>query len=368
MRKLIMLEELAYPGFSKIIKILYLSLFLILTTGCSIGYLLNSGYHQQKIFHAKKPIEEILKDPHADPHIKKQLILIQEARVFAENELKLKKTKNYQAYVDLQRPYVTWIVRASEAYELKSYRWWFPIVGHVPYKGFFQEEAAHEEAKKFDPKKYDTHVRGVTAYSTLGWFSDPILSSMMNYPEPDLVELIIHESVHATIFIKGQADFNERLASFIGQEGTKLFYTKKEGKDSPTVRSVDLARQDTLIFSKFITSELAALREWYKNLSENEKNDENKAQRLKSIQDNFKKNITKKLNTPNYLGFSSMKLNNAILLGYETYIQDLSDFEKLFNLDERNFSRFLNRCHQLENHKNPQDQIKKWLAESSYNS
>ena len=203
-------------------KTLFLIFFSFTLPGCMVGYLVESSYHQQKILRSRIPINEYLQRLDLNPEIEKKLKLVQEAKDFAEKNLGLKKSDNYNSYVPLNRPYVTWIVRASENYKLDSYQWWFPLVGHVPYKGFFSEKGALDEAKKFD-SSYDTFVRGVTAYSTLGWFDDPILSPMMRYEDHDLVELIIHETVHATIFIKNQVDFNEQLATFIAQEGTKLF-------------------------------------------------------------------------------------------------------------------------------------------------
>jgi len=194
---------------------------------CQITYYLKSAYHQAKLLKSRVDIEEAIKSSTLSQENKQKLLLATEARVFAENSLKLKKTKNYTSFVQLDRPYVSYILRAAPIYELKHYLWSFPIVGDLPYKGYFSEEEAKSAAKDFSHKEYDTYVRGVTAYSTLGYFNDPILSSMLRYQNHDLVNTIIHETVHATIYIKNNADFNERLATFIGNKGAELFYLKK---------------------------------------------------------------------------------------------------------------------------------------------
>ena len=232
-------------------------------SGCVVGYLTKSSYNQMKLLMSRTPIDEVLEDPKVDEATKKKLRLAKEAKEFAEKELGLTPTNNYGTFVDLGRPYVSWIVRAAPVYKLEAYLWTFPIVGSIPYKGYFNKEDALEEAKDFDPNKYDTYVRGVGAYSTLGWFDDPILSSMTTMRESDFVNVIIHETVHATIYIKSQADFNERLATFLGDLGAEMFYFKREGEGSPTVKQTRLENADGKLFSKFITQELKELRAWY---------------------------------------------------------------------------------------------------------
>ncbi|MCB0390314.1 MAG: aminopeptidase [Bdellovibrionales bacterium] len=343
-------------------KFLVLICFLFFLPGCMVGYFFKSSYHQQKLLRSRVAISEVLEDEKTPLEVKTKLQLAMNAKFFAEKELGLNKSKNYSSYVSLERPYVTWIVRASKAFELEAYQWWFPIVGHVPYKGYFSESEAQEEATTFDKKKYDIYVRGVTAYSTLGWFDDPITSPMLRYNDHDLVELIIHESVHATLYIKSNAEFNERLATFLGQEGAKLFYQKLEGQDSQNLKAINDNIEDTKLFSNFISKELEDLRKWYVSLPDTNKNVVEKYKRIKNIQIRFAANIKPLLKTESFKNFDQRELNNAMLLSYETYIQDLSDFEKLFQLENKNLKNFLNRIKSLEEVDNPQDQLKAWIA------
>ena len=331
--------EPVFPGCSKL-KLITICLFFSVNSGCMFSYLIKSSYHQQKILRSRTPISEVLTDKKISLEIKKKLELVEEARIFSYQVLNLKKTDNYSTYVQLDRPYVTWIVTVSEPYEIKSKDWWFPIVGHVPYKGFFSKKEADDEARQFINKGYDTYVRGVTAYSTLGWFEDPILSTMINYKDNELVELIIHESVHATLFIKSQADFNERLATFLGQEGSKLFYEKKGELYKSELQSITDSSYDTKIFSEFISQEINDLKKWYSQLPPDRKNPNHKNKRLKEVQKKFESHILPLLKTNDYSGFKDRGLNNAILIGLETYVQDLSDFQKLSDFVKKDFLRF----------------------------
>ncbi|NJL24961.1 MAG: aminopeptidase, partial [Calothrix sp. SM1_5_4] len=184
--------------------------------GCHTGYYLHGAYNQSKLLHQRRPIEHALRDSRLSEESKRKLRLVQEVKKFAEEDLKLKPSRNYTTFVQLDEPYVTYIVQASDAWELKPYLWHFPLVGKVPYKGYFRKALAEEEAAGFDRSKYDVFVRGVSAYSTLGWLQDSVLSSMLRYDDTDLVETIIHETLHTTLYIKSAAEFNERMATFMG--------------------------------------------------------------------------------------------------------------------------------------------------------
>ncbi len=367
MKKLTTPGERAFLGYSNhtnFMKYLILVMLIATTPGCMVGYLLKSSYHQQKLLRSRVPIKEVISDKSQSKETLRKLKLVQDVKSFAEAKLGLTKTKNYNSFVQLDHPFVTWIVRASESYKLEPYKWWFPIVGHVPYKGYFIKKQAHDEASYFDSSKYDTYVRGVTAFSSLGWFDDPILSSMLRYQDHDLVELIIHESVHATLFIKDHADFNEQLATFIGQEGAKLYYLNKEGESSATIKTIENSLKDSKIFSKFISTELKELRTWYEKLSSKQKTTSIKKKRISQIQKKFSTEIEKQMLTKNYSGFKDRALNNAILLSYETYIQDLSDFKKFFELNNKNFNLFLEQCRKLEDSDNPKKDLKRYISKA----
>lgn len=335
----------------------YFLLFFPLLIGCQATYLVKNSYHQIGLLMDRQPIEKVLKDPKVSDEVKKKLRLAQEAIKFAEEDLKLKSNGNYQTYVQLQHPYVTWIVRASPEYKLEHYLWSFPIVGSVPYKGFFSEQGAIDEAKNFPDDKWDTSVRGVSAYSTLGWFRDPLLSSMVRYEDRDLVNVIIHETVHANLYIKSEADFNERLATFLGNYGTELFYLKKEGPDSPTIKLINKENGDDKLFSAWISKEIEELKKWYKD-NEGKITPEQKQARLAAIKTSFEKNLKPKMQSKSFENFGKQDLNNASLLNYQTYYYDLSDFAKLMKKIGRDFPALLQYCKNLEKSKDPEKELK----------
>ena len=293
---------------------------------------------------------------------KRKLHLIQEAKSFAENFLQLKRSENYNSFVKLDRPYVTYLLRVSSAKQLKSYQWSFPFFGKWPYKGYFSLKEARVAAKGFPQDQYDTYVRGVSAYSTLGWFSDPIFSSMLRYEDHVLVDMIIHETVHATLFIKNHAEFNERLASFVGQKGTEIFYEKREGRDSPTLQFIAYQNHDKLLFSKFISKEIRALKKWYTD-HQDSLTGESKSKRLGLIQENFTKKIKPQLKSSYYDSFQGISLNNAKLLSYETYVNDLSDFQVLYEKMGEDFLKMMVYLKTLSYSEDPQEALKRYIGD-----
>jgi predicted aminopeptidase len=331
-----------------------------LLTGCQMGYYFSSAYHQVSLLSSGVPVQKALLDPKIPEETKGRLRLAHKVRQFNETDLKLKQTKNFTKFVQLDRPYVTYVVSASPKWELKHHLWKFPVVGKMPYKGFFIESDAQEEAALLKSKNLDTHLRGVSAYSTLGWFNDPILSSMFNYKDFDLVNTLIHETVHTTIFIKNSADFNERMAVFLGNKGMELFYIKEEGPDSPTLNQVYAENHDDKLFSDFISREIEDLKDWYKN--QTAQNEDLRQTRIKEIQTRFVSQIEPQMKSTSYSKFRDLNLNNARLMLYKTYMQDLSDFEKLYDQVGRDFSKFIEACRKLESHPKPEEGLKELIS------
>ncbi|MFM6929311.1 MAG: aminopeptidase [Bdellovibrio sp.] len=333
-----------------------------LLAGCQISYLTSSAYNQMKLLNSRVPLAEALQDPQLSPEEKRKLELAQKTREFAEKELHLKPTQNYTSYVKLDRPYVTYVVSAAHKWELKHYQWSYPFVGKMPYKGYFNEADAKLEEEELKKEDLDAYMRGVSAYSTLGWFKDPLLSSMLRYKDFDLVNTIIHETVHATLYIKHAADFNERLAMFLGAKGAEQYYLKTEGPDSATLVAVKKDNADDKLFSEFISAELKKLSAWYQSLPPNERNEEKRIKRIKEIQTSFKDTVLPKMQTDSYKKFTETNLNNARLLVFKTYMQDLSDFEKLYEQSNQNFQTFLEKCKALEGSENPEAKLKEIVA------
>jgi predicted aminopeptidase len=176
--------------------------------------------HQQKI-------TTLLADPQTPAPLKAKLACIQDLRAFALKDLQLPVDGHYVKYVDLHRPFVVWNVEAALEFSLERKTWWYPLVGRLDYRGYFSKESAQKYGASLRSKGYDLYLGGVAAYSTLGWFRDPVLNTFVFEPEPDLAETIFHELGHQRVFASGDTDFNEAFATTVGQEGTRRWLLAK---------------------------------------------------------------------------------------------------------------------------------------------
>jgi len=333
-------------------KICLLGLLLPLS-GC---FYLKSAYYELEILNQRVPMEYALKDPGLTEDQKRKMRLAQEAEIFAQDQLHLSANGNYTSFVKLDRPYVTYVVSASPKWQLEHHFWTFPFVGSVPYKGYFVESDAKEEEERLKQQDLDTYLRGVSAFSTLGWFKDPLLSTMLRYSDADLVNTLIHETVHATLYIKSNADFNERLAVFMGNWGAELFYKNKEGADSKTLVQIKFDNADEKIFADFISKEIEMLKAWYQSAPAHDET--LRMNRLKEIQERFATEVQPRLKEKSYETFSKTALNNARLLLYKTYLQDLSNFQRLAEKLHWNYQEFLESVKTLEKHPDPEQGLK----------
>lgn len=327
------------------------------TTGCQMSYLLKNAAGQFKIITSHQNIDDLLKNSTLDPALRAKLELSKEAKKFAEKEMHLVQTANYTTYVDLQRPYVSYVVSAAEKWQLKPFVFKYPIFGSMPYKGYFDPKDAENEAKELQQKNLDTYLRGVSAYSTLGWLRDPVLSSMTKYEDRDFVNTIIHETVHATIYIKNNADFNERLATYLGNHGAEKFYLMKEGPSSPTAQKIRDEIQDDHLFSEFIGRELNDLKKWYDEKSEQKGNEEERSTRLNEIKDRFYTIVYPRLKSKKHYGFNKLPLNNARLLVFKTYMENLNNFAELMLRCQDDYSCFMTKIKSLEKSQDPEKEL-----------
>jgi len=187
----------------------------------SIRYYAQAVHGQGELVFKRQPVRKLLKDPATDPKLAARLSLALAAREFASRHLDLPDNRSYTSYVDLHRPYVVWNVFATPRYSVEAIRHCFPIAGCVAYRGWFGEAAAEADAERMRRRGDDVWVGGVPAYSTLGWFADPILSSMLRWDDDELAGTIFHELAHQLIYAKGDTAFNESFATFVQTEGLR---------------------------------------------------------------------------------------------------------------------------------------------------
>ena len=212
----------------------------LLLSGClGAHYALQAGAGQFELWAQARPLDEVIESDRTPPRVRRLLGEVAGMKRFGEAH-GLRPTSSYQRYVKLDRPSVVYAVSACPELSLQARVWRFPIVGSVPYLGWFDQRSASDLAAGLREEGLDVDVRGVPAYSTLGWFDDPVLSSMLG-AGPDalgrLADTVLHESVHATVYVAGQAHFNEGLASFAGRRLAALWLEERLGKGAPELRA-----------------------------------------------------------------------------------------------------------------------------------
>ena len=322
-----------------------------------LSYLWHASFNQVKLISGRVPIEFALREYDFSEDEERKLKRIPEIKDFAKRKLGMDIDEAaYTTYVQLNQPYVTYVLRASKIYQLKSHTWYFPVVGKVPYKGFFRKELAEEEAKLFPKDEYDTIIRGVTAYSLLGWFEDSVLSSMLPYSESSFVVTVFHELTHTVLFFKSHINFNERFAEFVGRKAGELFFLEQEGEDSETLKTMREEWDDELLFSAFMEEEYKLLDQWYKD-NKGQLNPEIKNKRLKDIQKRFVESVQPQMKTNRYNYFATIQLNNARLLSYRTYNYKMDELEKLYALSDYDMKTFIHYCSRFEGEKNPEEAL-----------
>ncbi len=197
-------------------------LAILLLSGCSsLSYYTQLAEGQLALLRAREPAVDVIADPTRDPELRQHLISSQQARVFASEHLHLPDNQSYRLYADIHRRYVVWNVFATDEFSLDPVTHCFPIAGCVAYRGYYSQDGARGEAALRKLEGKDVYVSGVEAYSTLGWFNDPIISSMMNWGDERLATLIFHELAHQRFYVKDDSEFNESYATFVEQEGTR---------------------------------------------------------------------------------------------------------------------------------------------------
>lgn len=197
-------------------------LLLLVLAGCeSMAFYSQAVRGQWMVLSRAEPVSEVMAAPDTDATTRKQLALTQRALEFAEQHLTLEVGKRYRRYTALQDSAVVWNVFAAQPLNLSGRRWCYPIAGCTSYRGFFREAAAREYAGRLKDSGWEVYVGAVPAYSTLGWFDDPLLSTFIHWPEPDLVNLLFHELAHTRVWVKDDVAFNESFASFVGARGMR---------------------------------------------------------------------------------------------------------------------------------------------------
>ncbi|MBI4208911.1 MAG: aminopeptidase [Deltaproteobacteria bacterium] len=287
--------------------------------GCSLGYLTRVGMTQAKILQSRVSLEKVETEGKLTPEQLEKIALIQEAKDFGESVLGLKKTKNYTLYAALKKDLRPYVLSACPKDSLTPYQWKFPIVGAVPYLGFFDKEEALEKEQELQHEGYDTFLRRTGAFSSLGWFRDPIYPHMLELESVRLVNLILHELVHATLYVKGETAFNESVATYIANEGTILFFERAEDPISKG-KAFEHA-QEALMFGRFLGELYETLQDFYGQSSSQDEKMEERVEIFERFRHRLQQ-VPFSLESP-YRKFGEGEWNNARIIASGLYLKHL---------------------------------------------
>ena len=295
-------------------------------------------------------VEEVLHDPVFPDSLKSRIRLIEEIKQFGVDSLGLTPSKNYSTFYNQHCKPLIWVINASDRYRIKPYKWSFPIIGTFPYKGYFDSARAVREEKVLIQQGFDTDIGEVSAWSTLGYLKDPILSSMLKRREGSLANLILHELTHGTLFVKNDLELNENLASFVGDLGAIRFLRQKYGPESKELRTYEFSKKYNDAYSQHMLRGIKKLDSLYTSF-ERSKADSSEKDSLKNTI------ILKILNDADTLFADKKSLkpksrwnnknvpNNAYFISYQTYKsrQNLfrSEFETRFGGDFKKYLSYL---------------------------
>lgn len=301
------------------------TLVLVTLSGC--GYYLQAVGGHLELSRKAQPVDRLLADPQTSVALRERLELAQRALDFAHEELLLPDNGSYRRYADLDRPHVVWNVVAAPEFALVPVEWCFPVAGCLPYRGYFREEAARSFAARLATDGHHVYVGGVSAYSTLGRFADPLLNTMLAWPPADFVALLFHELAHQLVYVRDDAAFNEGFATFVEREGLRRFLLR-EG------REVELqAREQALGRREAVLGLLLALRSELEALYAQPLPDDEKRLRRAALIDrthaDYQVLAVGWESGPRYAHLLPPDLNNATLLAIATYEDRVPAFAEL---------------------------------------
>ena len=330
----------------RISKILILLLFAAACLQCqSLPYYDQAINGHMEILQSREPISDLIDDPDTPAILREKLIFIQTVRDFAEKQLHLPVNDHYLSYVDLNRPYVVWNVFAAPEFSLTPKTWCFPIVGCVAYRGYFSEQDARRFGNALKQEGYDVFIGGAIAYSTLGWFDDPVLSTFLNLSEPDTAALIFHELAHSILYIKDDTAFNESFATAVEQEGLRRW--QSSANDLKGYENWLLKRQRRQRFISLVSKYRARLQDVYQgNFPLTEKRNQ-KAAVFNQMRSEFLDLKSDHGAMAAYDAWFSQPLNNAQLISVSTYHNWMPAFRKIMAESGGNLVKFYQTCQEL---------------------
>ena len=328
------------------------SVLLGFLTACSgPGYYMQAVSGQWKLMHARQDIQSLLDNPATSSELAAQLKAADQIKAFAENTLDLPASGSYSSYVEVDGNALVWNVVATEEFSLEAKKWCFPVAGCVPYRGFFKQQKAEDAAARLRKKGMDVSVSPAAAYSSLGWFNDPLLSTMVSGSDVRLAAYLFHELAHQRLYIKGDGLFNESYASFVEETGIELWLESNQRQDEllQRNRSQDASKDFRNIIGE-VRNELAGL---YQTDTPDSVKRRQKAEIFQSFSRSYEQLIAEKWSGKRYYAsWFEEPVNNARLALYNTYEGSFCAFQTLYdqaNGDLWEFHRLAERKSSLQN-------------------
>jgi predicted aminopeptidase len=330
----------------QITKILLILLFAAATLQCqSLPYYDQAINGHTEIMRSREPISDLIENPDTPAILREKLIFIQTVRDFAEKQLHLPVNDHYLSYVDLNRPYVVWNVFAAPEFSLTPKTWCFPIAGCVAYRGYFSEQDAERFGDSLIQEGYDVFIGGAIAYSTLGWFDDPVLSTFLYLSPPEIAALIFHELAHAILYIQDDTAFNESFATAVAEEGLRRW--QSAANDLKSYENWLLKGQRRQRFISLVSKFRAKLQDLYEGeLPLTEKRSQ-KAAVFNQMRSEFLDLKSDYRAMAAYEAWFGHPLNNAQLISVSTYHNWVPAFRKMLSASGGDLGEFYRKCRQL---------------------
>jgi len=326
---------------------LIIMLFIVCpVSGCaSLSYYVQSVNGQLEILQKRQSIDVLIKNQSLSQETLAQLALVIQIRNFAINELGLPDNNSYLDYVELESDFVVWNVFATPELSLQSREWCYLIVGCLDYRGYFKEKAAYTLANELEIQGYDVFVGGVSAYSTLGWFADPVLSSMLRSGDAYLARVIFHELAHQKIYIKDDTEINEAFADTVADAGMRRWLANNSSPLSYEQYEKDQALEDE--FVGLVLRYRNQLDSLYKSDMPDPEKRLNKSAILKKMINEYKQLNTGREEGARYAAWFATGLNNAKMMAVVTYRRYITGFKKILLAAEDNLETFYHLAEQL---------------------
>ena len=296
--------------------------------GCEAGYLTRAAYEQGRLLWNRHPIAQELARRDLDPDLREKLETVIKVGRFAQDQLGLNVGTSYRTVTQVDEGAIIWVVMAAPKDSLKPYTWWFPIVGAVPYRGYFDAAQANAEAAEFQDEGYDTLVRSAVAFSSLGFFSDPLLSNLLKLDRVQLAGVIFHELFHRTYYLASDAMFDESAATWVGDRAAAEYFASAGGRDCADAISARAIVQSDLRFADFLQREEARLLTLYGSNLPAAEIVRRREPLMTQIQTDYAK-LKPSLSALERFDLDQEPINNAVLINYGIYFHDLDNFAAL---------------------------------------